>query len=76
MIRNNKMTKKTIKVGSHVKHCKHGIGYVEVIEPRLNQCNVSLTNGPYIVCQLSDLKLVSTARSRKLHSTVNKLMCV
>ena len=67
------MTEKKIKVGSKVKHKKHGIGRVEVIHEQTEQCNVDFIKAGYHVCQLSDLKRLSTAGTCRFSSTVNKL---
>lgn len=67
------MTKIRIKVGSKVKHKKHGIGRVVVVHEQTNQCNVDFIKNGYHVCPRSDLKRLSTAGTCKLSSTVSKL---
>ena len=66
------MTNK-ITVGSKVKHIQRGIGTVTVIDTKTNQCNVDFIRGPYSVCPLSDLKLITPAKTRRLQSTANQL---
>lgn len=67
------MTKRKMEVGSKVKHKEHGNGRIVVVHERTGQCNVLFVNGIIKVCPMSDLKLVSTARTRRLSSTVDEL---
>ena len=67
------MAKRKMEVGSKVKHKEHGNGRIVVVHEQTNQCNVDFVSGMLRVCPLSDLKLVSTARSRRLSSTADKL---
>ena len=67
------MTKRKMEVGSKIKHKKHGNGRIVVVHERTEQCNAVFSDSIVHVCPMSDLKLVSTARTRRLSSTVNKL---
>ena len=67
------MAKRKMEVGSKVKHKEHGNGRIVVVHERTGQCNAHFANGAICVCPMEDLKLVSTAGTRRLQSTVNKL---
>lgn len=67
------MTKRKIEVGSKIKHKEHGNGRIVAVHERTRQCNVLFVSGATRVCPMEDLKLVSTARTRRLSSTVDKL---
>ena len=67
------MTKRKMEVGSKVKHKEHGNGRIVVVHDQTRQCNVLFTSGAIWVCPLSDLKIISSASSRRLSSTVDEL---
>lgn len=67
------MAKRKMEVGSKIKHKEHGNGRIVVVHERTGQCNALFANDMIRVCPMEDLKLVSTARTRRLPSTVNKL---
>lgn len=67
------MAKRKMEVGSKVKHKEHGNGRIVVVHEQTHQCNVLFASGAIWVCPIDDLKLVSTAGTRRLQSTVNKL---